>query len=240
MDARYRRRSRSPRNAAPRNHYQQQRHQQQPRRQSTGIERETRLNYPQPSRPSRGSRFNRTGLRSSNNNNNIQHVEGRKSAAARKTAQYQSRLSRTPPISMSRYANLPRGELQARYRRHLLKLVNDERLKYDAQPVQLDNKLSSCARRHNADLAFKQQRLSHVGNDGAHLSQRLKKCGYDFRYASENVARGQKNPRHVVDSWMNSEGHKKNLLSRRVKKMGVHVGRGVDGRIYWSQLFANN
>lgn len=132
---------------------------------------------------------------------------------------------------------LPRGELQARYRRRLQHLVNAERARHGAPPVELDETLTACARSHNADLAFVQKQLSHVGFDGADLSQRLHRCGYSYRYASENVARGQGDPAHVVRSWMKSPGHRKNLISPRVTHMGVHVGRGEDGRLYWAQMF---
>lgn len=129
------------------------------------------------------------------------------------------------------------GSLQAAYRSRLLRLVNAERAAHGVGPVGLHTTLNGCARRHNGDLAFVQRRLSHVGRDGAALGTRLRRCGYQYKYASENVARGQGSPQHVVRSWMKSEGHRKNLLSDRVKHMGVHVGRGVDGKLYWAQLF---
>lgn len=132
-----------------------------------------------------------------------------------------------------------RPHLQARYRNRLLRLVNQERALHAAPPVLLHPVLSRCARAHNADLAFQQVQLSHVGADGAKLSTRLGRCGYDYRYASENVARGQGTPVHVVRSWMRSEGHRRNLLNPRAKHMGIHVGRGVDGRLYWAQMFGS-
>lgn len=127
--------------------------------------------------------------------------------------------------------------LQERYRRRLLKLVNEQRARFGVPPVALDPVLNACARRHNADLAFVQRRLSHTGADGARLSERLARCGYTFKYASENVARGQGDPPHVIRSWMRSPGHRKNLLNPRAQHMGVHVGRGRDGRLYWAQMF---
>lgn len=135
--------------------------------------------------------------------------------------------------------NNSRVNLQERYRRRLLRLVNEERMQYGVPPVTLNNTLNACARRHNADLAFLQRRLSHTGVDGAKLSDRLHRCGYAFRYASENVARGQGDPRHVIRSWMRSPGHRRNLLNYKAKQMGVHVGRGKDGRLYWAQLFGS-
>lgn len=129
--------------------------------------------------------------------------------------------------------------LQERYCQRLLRLVNEERARYRVPPVTLNPTLTACARRHNADLAFLQRRLSHTGIDGARLSDRLHRCGYLYRYASENVARGQGDPRHVIRSWMRSPGHRRNLLSHRAKQMGVHVGRGEDGRLYWAQVFGD-
>lgn len=130
-----------------------------------------------------------------------------------------------------------RVNLQERYRRRLLKLVNEQRARFKIPPVALDPVLNACARRHNADLAFVQRRLSHTGVDGAKLSERLFRCGYAYRYASENVARGQGDPPHVIRSWMHSPGHRKNLLNPKAQHMGVHVGRGRDGKLYWAQMF---
>lgn len=93
------------------------------------------------------------------------------------------------------------------------------------------------ALRHNADQAFLRRGISHVGSDGAGLGTRLRRVGYAYQFAAENVAAGQNSPCHVHRSLMGSEGHRRNLLSDKVNEMGMHVGRGADGRLYWTQVF---
>ncbi|CAN8075552.1 unnamed protein product [Agarophyton chilense] len=104
-------------------------------------------------------------------------------------------------------------------------------------PVRLDPKLNVAALRHNADLAFRQIRLSHIGFDGSRLGVRVRRVGYRFAWAAENLARGQKNPGHAINSWMNSPGHRRNLLNGKATHMGIHVGRGRNGQLYWAQVF---
>lgn len=97
--------------------------------------------------------------------------------------------------------------------------------------------LNLVARRHNADQAFVKRAISHIGSDGASLGDRLRRVRYEFRYAAENVAAGQNSPRHVHRSLMESAGHRSNLLSDKVLDVGLHVGKGPDGRLYWTQVF---
>lgn len=160
----------------------------------------------------------------------------RRNAPARNVIAMPARRQTVPPQGRQIAQHT---SLQERYRNRLLRLVNEERALVKVPPVTLNNTLNRCARAHNADLAFRQRKLSHVGADGAKLSTRLVRCGYSYKYASENVARGQGTPTHVVSSWMKSEGHRRNLLSARAKQMGVHVGRGSDGKLYWAQMFGS-
>lgn len=123
------------------------------------------------------------------------------------------------------------------YQRNILHLTNHYRELHNLPPVTLHHTLNTIARRHNADLAFRQLRLSHVSHDGSRLRHRFQRGGYKFRFAAENVARGQRNCDWVMNSWMKSRGHRLNILSKNVVHMGLHVGRGDDGRVYWCQVF---
>lgn len=136
-----------------------------------------------------------------------------------------------PPATLARLKSVSRWEAE------VLQLVNASRARYGVSPVRVSATLSDVARRHNADQAFVQRRISHVGSDGARIGDRMKREGYLFAYASENVAAGQRNPKHVHRSLMNSPGHRRNVLSSEVVDMGLHVGRGTDGRLYWTQVF---
>lgn len=148
------------------------------------------------------------------------------------------KLGRGKMVQKQTMGIAPARTLQMRYQLHVLRLTNLHRSLRRIPPVQLNATLCHVAKLHNADLAFAQHRLNHVGRDGAMLRIRLARQGYMFRYASENLARGQMNCEWVINSWLKSEGHRRNLLNDRVEEMGLHVGRGSDGRLYWCQVFA--
>lgn len=119
----------------------------------------------------------------------------------------------------------------------MLELVNATRAEHGVHPLRISSTLGEVARRHNADQAFIQKMISHNGSDGSTVGDRLRRGGYKYVYASENVAVGQHNPRHVHRSLMRSPGHARNVVSPQVRDMGLHVGRGADGRLYWTQVF---
>lgn len=125
-----------------------------------------------------------------------------------------------------------------KWEREMLRTVNRERARVGLSKVRLSRTLCEVARRHNLDQMFVLRRISHVGSDGKRVGERLKKGGYEYRYAAENVAVGQRNVNHVHTSLMGSRGHRKNILHAEMKEMGMHVGRGRDGRLYWTQVFA--
>lgn len=124
----------------------------------------------------------------------------------------------------------------ANYQRKLVHLTNGVRASHGAGAVTLSAHLGEIARRHNNDIAYNLRTLSHVSSDGSRLSTRLKSAGYKFRYASENIARGQRTCSWVMNSWMHSPGHRRNILNPRAREMGVHVGVR-DGVIWWTVVF---
>ena len=145
-----------------------------------------------------------------------------------------------PPVDRSfiRVSN-QKISLLARYQQKLLILTNRERRKYGAGPVTLHPHLMEAAAIQNSDVAFQQERLSHIGSDGSRMGERVLRTGYIYKYASENLARGQGSCEHVIRSWMLSPGHRKNLLNNYAVHMGVHVGRGRNGQLYWAQVFGH-
>lgn len=118
----------------------------------------------------------------------------------------------------------------------LIKLVNAERKKVDLPPLKANEKLMKAARGHSANMAAKGQ-LDHTLDEKG-PGERLK----DVRYAStgwgENIAAGQRTPAEAMESWMNSEGHRANLLGKDYREIGVALAKADDGTIYWTQVFA--
>ncbi len=69
------------------------------------------------------------------------------------------------------------------------------------------------------------------------LKSRLAAVSYDMRAAGENIAAGQRTAAEALDTWMNSSGHRSNILSREYTELGTGVAVGRNGRLYWVQVF---
>jgi uncharacterized protein YkwD len=118
----------------------------------------------------------------------------------------------------------------------LLTLVNAERQRAGAAPLRLNDKLATAAQRHAQDMATNRN-LSHQGSDGSTLRTRIEATGYGWTAIGENVAMGQTSPEAVMRSWMNSAGHRRNILNPNFQELGVGYAEG-GGRPYWVQVFA--
>ena len=98
-------------------------------------------------------------------------------------------------------------------------------------PLVAEPKLTAAATDHAKEMA-KLGKMTHDGADGSTASQRVERAGYVFRTTGENVAYGQKTVEEVMDAWMNSPGHKKNILGD-FTQIGVGVAPAADGTLYW-------
>ena len=65
----------------------------------------------------------------------------------------------------------------------------------------------------------------------------MKKFGITYRSAGENIAMGQKTPQEVMTAWMNSEGHRKNILNSSFTEIGIGIAKDNNCRLYWTQMF---
>jgi len=65
----------------------------------------------------------------------------------------------------------------------------------------------------------------------------MRNFGIAYKSAGENIAAGQSTPQQVVQAWMNSPGHRANILSRSYTRIGVGYAKGGSQRYYWSQMF---
>ncbi|MBT9256839.1 CAP domain-containing protein [Phycicoccus sp. MAQZ13P-2] len=114
--------------------------------------------------------------------------------------------------------------------------VNAERAKVGCSPLRASEALRRAAQAHSYDMRTKNY-FSHTSKDGRSPWDRIRATGY--RYGSaENIAAGQRTAKAVVDSWMKSTGHRKNILNCGNKAIGVGVSQGSgDYSIYWTQDF---
>lgn len=116
--------------------------------------------------------------------------------------------------------------------RKLLELHNKERAKEGLAPLELDDKLTEAARRHALDMAERGE-MSHQGSDGSNPEERIERAGFRGKGTAENVARWYPSPKAVMKGWMESPGHKKNILGDyRLMGAGFAVSE-IDDHPYW-------
>ncbi|WP_087882568.1 sigma-70 family RNA polymerase sigma factor [Streptomyces alboflavus] len=114
----------------------------------------------------------------------------------------------------------------------VLAIVNDERAKAGCRPVKLDDRLSRAAQLHSEDMS-ENGYFDHTSQDGRSFADRATAQGYPSPGA-ENIARGQSSPDSVMQTWMNSQGHRENILNCDLTTMGVGV---VEKDWTWTQVF---
>ncbi len=117
----------------------------------------------------------------------------------------------------------------------VLQITNAERAKAGCKALAVNSKLTSAAQAHSADMA-KNNYFAHNSQDGTSPFDRMKRAGYNFRAAAENIAAGQTTAASVMNAWMNSAGHKANILNCTYTQIGIgYATRG--GTPYWTQDF---
>jgi len=122
------------------------------------------------------------------------------------------------------------------YTYEVVKLVNQERSKVGLPPLKENWELSRVARYKSEDMIAKSY-FSHTSPTYGSPFQMMKDFGISYQAAGENIAAGQRTPAEVVEAWMNSEGHRKNILSPTYTEIGVGYVKGGSYGHYWTQMF---
>ena len=117
----------------------------------------------------------------------------------------------------------------------LVKAHNLKREEEGLLPLTSSKRLQAAAERHANDMA-EQNKMDHTGSDGSTSAERVKDAGYDYKRCGENVAWGQKSVDEVVDVWMKSPPHQKNILGS-FTQMGAARATSKDGTPYWCVVF---
>lgn len=125
----------------------------------------------------------------------------------------------------------------------VVELVNAERSAAGCGPLEMSVPLTSAAQGHSQDMALNDF-FSHTSSDGRSPWDRIRETGYRFSLAAENIAAGYMSADSAVAAWMNSDGHRANILNCRLEETGVgyfylrnDTGQ-VTYRTYWTQVFA--
>lgn len=119
------------------------------------------------------------------------------------------------------------------YEKEVIRLVNEIRVKNGLKALTYDWELCRVARYKSQDMKNNNY-FSHTSPTYGTPFQMMKSFGISYRTAGENIAKGQATPQAVVNAWMNSSGHRANILNSSFTKIGV--GYVASGK-YWTQMF---
>lgn len=121
----------------------------------------------------------------------------------------------------------------------VVRLTNAERRAGGCGPLRNDPRLRSAAQGHSSDMAAGNH-FSHTSRDGRTMTDRIRASGFSpMRAWAENIAMGQRTPAEVVRAWMNSAGHRRNIMNCAYTHIGVGVAKSPRG-IYWTQNFGRH
>lgn len=122
---------------------------------------------------------------------------------------------------------------QSSFAAQVVSLVNAERAKNGLSALKVDNRVTAAAQTRAGEL---KRSFSHSRPDGRSCFTALTEAGASYRGAGENIAYGQTSPQAVMNAWMNSSGHRANILSNKYTTIGVGYTM-VGGVPYWTQMF---
>lgn len=117
-------------------------------------------------------------------------------------------------------------------------LINAQRRQQGLRPLVFNPQLDRMAKIQAQNMA-RFQKMAHTIPDAnlPTLGARAKYVGYSYGHISENVALGYPNAETVVEGWMNSSGHRRNILDRDVVETGIGIARSSAGGVYYCQVF---
>ena len=125
---------------------------------------------------------------------------------------------------------------ESNFQREVARLVNAERAKYGLTPLAYSESIEKAAQVRAAEII---EVFDHTRPNGASCFTALQEAGVVYRTAGENIAAGYSTPQQVVEGWMNSSGHRSNILNANYGKIGVGYVEGGGYRTNWVQLFTD-
>ena len=134
---------------------------------------------------------------------------------------------------------IPTDKAGSSYEEQVVQLVNQERAKVGLKPLKSNWEVARVARYKSQDMIDKNYFSNTSPTNGSPLDM-MKNFGITYSTAGENIAAGQATPKEVVNAWMNSEGHRKNILSSQFTEIGVGYAKGGSYGHYWTQMFISN
>ncbi|MEV5970379.1 CAP domain-containing protein [Streptomyces sp. NPDC051921] len=139
--------------------------------------------------------------------------------------------AKKPSATKADSGSRPTGSSEAQ---EVVRLANIERAAAGCKPLTVDADLTRAAQDYTDDMAATGN-FSHTGTDGSQPQDRIEAAGYTWSRSGENIAKGQSDAAAVMDAWMNSPGHRANILNCGFTEIGVGVS--TDGGPWWTQDF---
>jgi uncharacterized YkwD family protein/spore coat assembly protein SafA len=141
-------------------------------------------------------------------------------------------------IYVGQKITIPDTNSLASYEQQVFELVNKERSSRGLATLKYSTDVAYVARLKSQDMINKKY-FSHTSPTYGSPFEMMEQFGLRFSAAGENIAYGQKTAAEVMNAWMNSAGHKANILSTAYTTMGVGVAKAANGTLYWTQEFIN-
>lgn len=124
----------------------------------------------------------------------------------------------------------------SQYQKKVVELVNKERAAAGLSPLKEVAALDNVATLKSQDMVNKNY-FSHTSPTYGSPFEMLKQFGISYTAAGENIAYGQSSPEEVMNGWMNSPGHRANILNANFTQIGVGIAKKANGQLYWTQTF---
>jgi len=139
-------------------------------------------------------------------------------------------------IYVGQKINIPEASALTTLEDQVIELVNKERTSRGLQPLKKNWEVCRVARYKSQDMINKGY-FSHTSPTYGSPFNMMENFGIRFSAAGENIAYGQKTPQEVMNAWMNSPGHRANILSAAYTPIGVGAATASNGTLYWTQMF---
>lgn len=139
-------------------------------------------------------------------------------------------------IYVGQKVTIPEASPLESFENEVIRLCNLERTKRGLAPLKTNWQLSRVARYKSQDMINKNY-FSHTSPTYGSPFTMMQSFGLRFSSAGENIAYGQRTPQEVVNAWMNSPGHRANILSQTYTEIGVGAAKKSNGTLYWTQMF---
>lgn len=144
--------------------------------------------------------------------------------------------SKAAPEPSSSASSSSTSNSYSTFQNEVVQLVNAERKKAGLSGLAENAPLMKTATVKSEDMA-KNNYFSHTSPTYGSPFDLMKKFGISYRAAGENIAMGQETPEQVMKAWMNSPGHRENILNPSFTKIGVGVAKNSENQYYWTQHF---